>query len=303
MPSSTRSSRALTSSPLRISDVRIGAIALYFNPEKAQSVETARRIAGMVGGRDIKVGVCEGDPDVLRLPVTCAPEAADVLISIGGDGTLLRAARVAHPLGIPLLGVNTGRLGFLTEVEADEEGYAALDEFFDREPVVEERVALHAQVSGSTKKHFAINEVVVRRGAQARLAPFGLSLDGEVISHLPSDGVIVSTPAGSTGYFLSAGGPIMHPTVDALGVAGLMPHTLFARPLIVPSNATIEITCDGETALANLETDGIIGADLHGGDRVVITKATTPIRFARVRPHAFFARLEDKLRWGAPITP
>ena len=156
-------------------------------------------------------------------------------------------------------------------------------------------------VAGSDELHFALNEVVVRRVAQARLAPFGLSLDGEVIAHLPSDGVIVATPTGSTAYFLSTGGPIIHPAVDALGVAGLMPHTLFARPLIVPPDATIEITCDGELTRANLETDGVVAADLVAGDRVIVHRAAEPVRFARVRAGAFFARLEDKLQWGVPI--
>ena len=146
-----------------------------------------------------------------------------------------------------------------------------------------------------------MNDVVVRRGAEARLVPFGLALDGEMIAHLPSDGVIVATPTGSTGYFLSAGGPIIHPAVAALGVAGLMPHTLFARPLLIPMDATIEITCDGEIAHANLEADGVLAGDLGPGDRVVIHRAPIPVRFARVRPRAFFARLEDKLQWGVPI--
>jgi len=139
------------------------------------------------------------------------------------------------------------------------------------------------------------------RGMQARLAPFGLILDGETVAHLPSDGVIVATPTGSTAYFLSAGGPIIHPAVSTLGIAALMPHTLFARPLLVPSDATIEVTCDGQIAQANLESDGVVASELHAGDRVVIRRAPEPMRFARVRPRAFFARLEDKLQWGVPI--
>ncbi len=133
------------------------------------------------------------------------------------------------------------------------------------------------------------------------MAPFGLALDGETVAHLPSDGVIVATPTGSTGYFLSAGGPIIHPAVDALGIGALLPHTLFARPLLVPSDATIEITCDGEIARANLETDGHIAGELRAGDRVTIRRTAQPVRFARVSERAFFKRLEDKLQWGVPI--
>ena len=278
------------------------AIALYVNADKAHAGEAARTVAALATARNIRVALCDADLGAsLSIVPSCDVEDAELLISIGGDGTLLRGARFAHPRGIPILGVNTGRLGFLTEVEADADGFAALARVFDGDMRVEERVALHAQVAGSDELHFAINDVVVRRGAQARMAPFGLVLDGEEIAHLPSDGVIVATPTGSTGYFLSAGGPIIHPAVDALGVAALLPHTLFARPLLVQTDATIEITCDGELARANLETDGIIAADLRAGDRVVVQRASQPARFARVRKRAFFRRLEEKLQWGVPI--
>jgi NAD+ kinase len=274
---------------------------LYVNRERPYATETAREVARIAREHGLRVGLCDGDPDALGFASTCTLDDADLLVTVGGDGTLLRAAQLAHPLKLPILGVNTGRLGFLTEVESNADGFAALARAFDGDVQIDERVALHALVAGTEAIHFALNEVVVRRVAQARLAPFGLSLDGEVIAHLPSDGVIVATPTGSTAYFLSTGGPIIHPAVDALGVAGLMPHTLFARPLIVPSDATVEITCDGELTRANLETDGVVAADLHAGDRVIVHRAAEPMRFARVRSGAFFARLEDKLQWGVPI--
>ncbi len=279
----------------------MNAIMLYVNTERPTANDTAREVARIARDRGLRVGLCDGNPDALGFASTCTLDDTDLLVTIGGDGTLLRAARLAHPRKLPILGVNTGRLGFLTEVESDPAGFAALARVFEGEVQIDERVALQAKVMGSEQSHFALNEVVVRRVAQARLAPFGLSLDGELITHLPSDGVIVATPTGSTAYFLSTGGPIIHPSVDALGVAGLMPHTLFARPLIVPSDATIGILCDGELTHANLETDGIVAADLHAGDRVFVTRDPEPVRFARVRAGAFFARLENKLQWGVPI--
>jgi NAD+ kinase len=274
---------------------------LYVNTERPHATDTAREVARIAREHGLRVGLCDGDPDALGFASTCTLEDADLLVTVGGDGTLLRAARLAHPLRLPILGVNTGRLGFLTEVESNPAGFAALARVFQGDVQIDERVALHATVAGSDAVHFALNEVVVRRVAQARLAPFGLSLDEELITEMPSDGVIVATPTGSTAYFLSTGGPIIHPSVDALGVAGLMPHTLFARPLIVPSDAKIGIACDRELTHANLETDGIVAADLHGGDNVVVKRAPEPMRFARVRSGAFFARLEDKLQWGVPI--
>jgi NAD+ kinase len=283
--------------------VKVSAIALYVNLDRPRAKETAERVGALAVEHGVRVAVCESEnaDTSFDFPTSCTLEEADLLVTVGGDGTLLRAARLAHPRGMPILGVNTGRLGFLTEVEANDEGFAALAKVFHGEVQVDERVALYAEVAGSDEVHFALNEVVVRRVTSARLAPFGLSLDGEMIAHLPSDGVIVATPTGSTAYFLSAGGPIIHPSVEALGVAGLMPHTLFARPLLVPTDARIEITCDTELSRANLETDGFVAGDLGAGDRVTIHRAETPVRFARVRPGAFFARLEEKLQWGVPI--
>ena len=277
------------------------SIALYVNVTRTKAADVARRVGDMAASLGIRYGLCDAELGTMGLVASCDLEQIDMVVSIGGDGTLLRAARIAHPRGLPIIGINTGRLGFLTEVEADEAGFTAMEQVLRGDYRVEERVALHAQVAGDPTVHFALNDVVVRRGAQARMAPFGLALDGETIAHMPSDGVIVATPTGSTGYSLSAGGPIVHPSVHAIVVAGLMPHTLFARPLLVPSDATIDISCDGEITQANLETDGVVAADLHAGDRVTVNAAPEPVRFARVADNAFFTRLEEKLRWGVPI--
>jgi NAD+ kinase len=280
----------------------VKSVALYVNTERPLARETARRVAEIARERGIAIGLCGSEGNGLDfVDQSCDLDTVDLLITVGGDGTLLRGTRLVHERGIPILGVNTGRMGFLTEVEANEEGFAALARVFEGDVAYDERVALHAQVDGQHEMHFALNEVVVRRAAQARLAPYGLVLDGELVAQLPSDGVMVATPTGSTAYWLSVGGPIIHPAVDALGIAALLPHTLFARPLLVPSDATIEITCDGELTSANLETDGIVAADLHAGDRVLIRRAAIPVRFARVRSGAFFERLEQKLQWGVPI--
>jgi NAD+ kinase len=225
---------------------------------------------------------------------------AELIITIGGDGTLLRGVHLAVPLDVPILGVNTGRLGFLTEVETTADGMDAVRRVLQGDFAVDERLALQASVNGHGA-HFALNDVVVRRGAQARMAPFGLSLDGEPIAHISSDGIVVATPTGSTAYFLSAGGPIIAPSVDAFGVAALLPHTLFARPLIVPTSSRIDITCDSEIVHANLETDGTFVADLSSGDTVTVVRAPRNVKFARTRSGAFFARLEEKLQWGVPI--
>jgi NAD+ kinase len=277
-------------------------IALYVNASRPYARETARRVELVARARGIAVTLCEGtDVELGFSAPVCDFENAELLVTVGGDGTLLRGTRLVHELEIPIFGINTGRLGFLTEVESDDNGFRALERVFDGDVEYDERIALHAFATGSDEEYFALNEVVVRRVTQARLAPFGLALDGELIVNMPSDGIIVATPTGSTAYFLSAGGPIIQPGVEALGVAGLMPHALFARPLIVSSAASIEITCSGELTRANLETDGFVARDLRAGDRVTVRRAEKCVRFARIRRGAFFTRLEEKLQWGVPI--
>jgi NAD+ kinase len=224
---------------------------------------------------------------------------AIVLITVGGDGTLLRGARRAIGDDIPLLGVNAGRLGFLTELDGDDPQIARLPALVEAGFRIEERLALQAEYAG--KKYFALNDAVVRKGGVSRIVPFGLRFDDELAAHIPADGICISTPTGSTAYFLSAGGSIVSPRVDAFGVVPLLPHTLFSRPLIVPASTRVEITCDSEIVTANLECDGEIVAELPPGATVAVVKHPRAVRFARIVPLHFFERLEKKLRWGVSI--
>ena len=276
----------------------MNTIALSVNTGRPNAREIAATIVRIAQDAGVAVALAEdGEGPGLHTP-GARVENAELVVTVGGDGTLLRGVRLAVPLDVPILGVNTGRLGFLTEIET--EHLDVLRRVFAGDFAIEERVALQVSVNG-VGAHFALNDAVVRRGVQARMAPFGLSLDGELIAHIPSDGIVVATPTGSTAYFLSAGGPIISPNVDAFGVIALLPHTLFARPLLLPTTAKIEISCDSEIVHANLETDGMFVADLSSGDRVTVTRGDRCVKFARTRPRAFFARLEEKLQWGVPI--
>lgn len=277
------------------------AIAIYLGTARERAREVAAEVVQIARTAGLAVAVTgDGEIDPALATPGARVDDAELVVTVGGDGTLLRGVRVALPLDIPVLGVNTGRLGFLTEVEATGDGLRALDRVFAGTFEIEERLTLQVSVNGAGL-HVALNDVVVRRASEARMAPFGLSLDGELIADIPSDGVVVSTPTGSTAYFLSAGGPIISPTVDAFGVVALLPHTLFARSLIVPTSSTVGIRCDSEIAHANLEVDGMIVADLAPGDGVTVMKAPRPVKFARTRHRAFFTRLEEKLQWGMPI--
>ena len=275
-------------------------IAFYVNLDRENAREIASRAAEIAREVGFSVALPRDQEDVLHLASAGAEvQGAELLVTIGGDGTLLRGLHLAAPFGVPVLGINTGRLGFLTEFEGDlalVDLRAALEGGF----VTETRAALNARINGGGQ-HFALNDVVVRRSANARMAPFGLSLDGGIVAHIPADGIIVATATGSTAYFLSAGGPIISPGVDAFGIIALLPHTLFARPLIVPTTSQIEIICDPENVRATLEVDGMVVAELQPNDVVSVHRTATPVRFARIRPQAFFSRLQEKLQWGVPI--
>lgn len=226
-------------------------------------------------------------------------DRAQLLVTIGGDGTLLRAARVAVEDDVPLLGINTGRLGFLTEFDEDDPRIGQLPALVERGLHIEERLALKAVYAGKT--YFALNDVVVHKGGISHIVAFGLRLDREQVARIPADGICICTPTGSTAYFLSAGGSIISPRVDAFGVVPLLPHTLFSRPLIVPASSQIEISCDSEDAHAHLECDGEAMSEVAPGTTVQVSRHPKPVRFARTSPLHFFERLEEKMRWGVSI--
>jgi NAD+ kinase len=276
-----------------------GTVAFYITLERERAHEAARRVTDAVREAGFAVAMCSDSEADLAGTAGASAEDAILLVTIGGDGTLLRAAQIAAPLGIPLFGINTGRLGFLTELDADgSEGHVVANVLRDGF-IIEERIALEARLRDGS--HMALNDIVVRRGGTAKMTPFGLFVDGKEAAHVPADGVVVATPTGSTAYLLSAGGPILAPDVAAFGIVALLPHTLFTRPLVVPDTSTVTVTCAGEVERATLEADGRVVDELGPGDRVTVTRYPRSVRFARRAPLNFFALLEEKLRWNAPI--
>ncbi len=265
-------------------------IALFVDPNRGNAQALAQRVSSAFSKRGYGVLTMDGGAQL---------RDASLLVTIGGDGTLLRAARLAIETDTPLLGINTGRLGFLTEFDEGDPRIEQLPELFAGGLHIEERVALRAEYEG--RQYFALNDVIVRKGGISRIVPFGLCLDDEQAAHIPADGICISTPTGSTAYFLSAGGAIISPRVEAFGIAPLLAHTLFSRPLIVPITSRIVISVDSDIEHANLETDGDLASDLAPGTSVVITKHPKMIRFARTSPLHFFERLEEKMLWGVSI--
>jgi NAD+ kinase len=276
-----------------------GTVALYVDLMREHARQTAVEVTRTLREAGFDVAFCDGQELALGLSAEGARvESAILFVTIGGDGTLLRAARIAAPLGIPLFGINTGRLGFLTEMDGSPTALANLPEILRAGFTIDERTALTASVHG--KPHFALNDIVVRR-TTPHMMPFGLFINGKEAAFVPADGIAVATPTGSTAYSLSAGGPILAPDVAAFAIVALLPHTLFSRPLVVADSAHIELVFDAESHEVDLEADGLKVDDLFPGDRVAVSRHPLPVLFARRAPLDFFTLLEGKLRWNAPV--
>jgi len=232
--------------------------------------------------------------------VDLGAQALDALLSLGGDGTLLRGARLACRRGIPVLGLNLGRVGFLATAGPESGGHA-LARLARREYVVEPRLALEARVGGM-EPSVAVNDVVVHKGGIARVVRLAVSVDGEAVGPFSADGVVVSTPTGSTAYSMSAGGPIVVPSVDALVITAICPHTLAVRPLVVPSGAKISICpldpVPGPDQDLIVSIDGQVAARIAPLQELLVARAPQPVLLARLGEGSFFGRLSQKLQWG-----
>ncbi len=223
----------------------------------------------------------------------------DFVLVLGGDGTLLSAARAVAHADVPILAVNLGSLGFLTEVPLAEM-YDTLEAVNRGQCPVEERSVLHAELMRKDEclaQHFALNDVVVNKSAISRLVEFDLVIDGNFVFSYKADGVIVSTPTGSTAYSLAAGGPILMPTVGAFVVTPVCPHSLTHRPLVVSDHAKIELLVETNQEEAFLSIDGQVGMPVRQGDRVICRRASHNVKLMRVR-RTFFDVLRNKLKWG-----
>ena len=227
---------------------------------------------------------------------------ADLAIVVGGDGTMLAAARNLVRHRVPLTGVNQGRVGFMTDIalEAMHESVGAI---LEGRHTVEERALLDAEIrrdGAVLLRTLALNDAVVGKGAQGRLIEFEVYVNGEYLYTQRSDGVIVATPTGSTAYALSAQGPILQPTVPAFALVPLNPHTLSARPVSVSDSSVIEIVL--LRALdARAHFDGFALADMAQGDRLVLRRSSDPIRFVHPPGYSYFVMLREKLRWSEAV--
>jgi NAD+ kinase len=240
----------------------------------------------------------------LRRPGVDLEELAgrvDLLIVLGGDGTLLAAARAVGERSVPLLGVNLGTLGFLAETSSDEL-HTALEQAFAGRLVVAERMRLQVEVERRgivVERQLALNDAVIGKSALSRMIDLETRADGAFVTTYHSDGLIVATPTGSTAYSLSAGGPVLLPEGDSIVLTPICPHTLTQRPLVLPDRYRIEILVhDTRGGDVHLTVDGQVGVALEQGDRVSAARSSFPTRLL-VSPHrSRFAVMREKLRWG-----
>jgi NAD+ kinase len=227
---------------------------------------------------------------------------ADLAIVIGGDGTMLAAARELVRHHVPLVGINLGRLGFMTDI-GQHDTQVGIGAILEGNYSIEERSLLDCEIRRQGKSALstiALNEAVIGKGSQGRLIEFELSVDGEFVYALRADGIIVATPTGSTAYALSAQGPILHPAVPALTLVPLNPHTLSARPVSVSDLSVIEIVMV-HALDARAHFDGLALADMAEGDRLVLKRSADTVRFVHPPGYRYFATLREKLRWSEAI--
>jgi NAD+ kinase len=227
------------------------------------------------------------------------PSHSDLLLVLGGDGTLLSMARMVGDLGVPILGVNLGGLGFLTALTLDEL-FPALEAYLRDELVIEERMLLEARVYRQGERlgqYAALNDVVITKSAMSRIIRLEVAVDGDFATGYRADGLILSTPTGSTAYCLSAGGPIVFPTMDAVVLTPICSHTLTNRPIVLPATQRISITLLTDQDVM-LTLDGQVGFALKANDTVEVRRAAARTRLLRVPQKHFFSVLRTKLKWG-----
>ena len=281
------------------------SVAIISKPSKPELAEIVPQLAKWLRAHGYEVVVDEETAAYIPgLEVVQRDQIAsrkpEFVIVLGGDGTLLAAARAVSRAKIPILGVNLGSLGFLTEV-ALADLYTTLEALHQKRCTIECRTMLHCQVvrNGSCASEYeALNDVVVSKGALARISDFDVYFDQAFVSNYKADGLIIATPTGSTAYSLAAGGPILSPDVAAFVITPVSPHALTNRPLVVRDSGEIDVRIKGTQEDSFLTVDGQVGMPVRDGDRVVCMKSKHQVQLLRLKNKTFFDVLRAKLKWG-----
>jgi NAD+ kinase len=278
-------------------------VLVVTHPLRKDVAELAEKLAAALRGAGVAVRILSGEtrsllrPDALVIvdEVTSAP--ADLVLALGGDGTVLRSAKMAAEADIPLLGVNFGKVGFLAEAETGELE-TVVSRLLDGEYTVEERMALAVEATGTDgepKVSWAFNDIAVEKAEPARMLELFIEIDGTRIARYGSDGVLIASPTGSTAHAMSAGGPVVWPDVDALVVVPMNAHALFAKPMVVHSSSEIRIGVESVGTEGALIADGKEITRLTAGGTVTIRRSKRPVKLVRMSDQPFATRLVSKL--------
>lgn len=256
-------------------------------------------------GRSVLVerGVANLFPAIPAAPREELFRECDTILVLGGDGTLLGAAREAAVAGIPLLGINLGSLGFLTGTPFPE-ARTVLAHLFAGEVRIDERLLLASEVvrgGANVARHHCLNDAVINKGAMARVVSIEVAVDGRPLTTFRADGLILATPTGSTAYCMAAGGPILTPGLDCLALVPICPHTLTHRPLVLSADASVEITLRADHQDIHLTLDGQEGIRLQTGDRITLRRSPHRVRLIHDPAYDYYAVLRAKLGWGGDL--
>ena len=288
--------------------MKLDSVGLIVNYKKEKTRETACRIIDWLNSKKLKVCI-EGNmgKEIRKEELNCPTEKflkeVDLIISLGGDGTLLRAARLAATEDIPVFGVNLGGLGFLTQIGIDDLE-KSLEKLYQGRYFLDERMMLSCTVKRrekEIKKFTALNDVVIGKGAFARIICLATYVNNDYVITYSADGLVVSTSTGSTAYSLSAGGPIVNPNINSIILTPICPHTLSARPIIIGENDQVKITLESSEEKVMVTIDGQEGFVLKPKDEVIIKKSDHIARLIAFKEKSFYAILREKLRWSGQI--
>jgi NAD+ kinase len=288
----------------------IKRIGIVLKPHQHDALKTICDLTLWLSEREIEV---VGSPDIERervehqtgcsvkeVPTDKLAASVDLILVLGGDGTMIATARMIEDLEVPVLGINYGGLGYLTEFRI-EELYSALASILDGNYRLDKRVmlrTLHQRGEEIVNRNRVLNDVVINKSALARIIEIEVYLNDQFVNSFRADGLIVSTPTGSTAYNLSAGGPVIFPSMNAIVITPICPFTLSNRPIVVPDDAVIELRLKTDQEDVALTLDGQVGFPLKIGDRVVIQKSRTTFNLIQPSNRNYFDVLRDKLQWG-----
>ncbi len=287
--------------------MKFKTIGVITKPEAESVRKTLLALFTYLKSRNCTVLIDEHIPDAIntdsfkKADRETIGKQCDLAIVVGGDGTILNAVRSLSHAHVPLLGINVGRLGFLADLSPDELE-PSLDDILNGSYREEQRFLLEARVYRDNKVVFeadAFNDVVVHIRDVARMIEFETRINDEFVNHQRADGIVISTPTGSTAYALSAGGPILHATLDAITLVPISPHTLSSRPLVVHSDSQIDVlVCNTKEGIAQATCDGHLSVDVHAGDHIKVKRKADTITLLHPKQHNYFEILRAKLHWS-----